>query len=283
MGQLKYNVYRLLNNLVPQSSQQVLGRSRYLRPVRDHFFRSEGVPNVATDTIEFEKRIFRFSAPYQTLAHAKTGIESRLSRLILAHCVDGARCIDVGANYGFISIIMSLAVGPRGRVFSFEPDPFVFNVLEKNISDNNLRNICSVYQKAVGAEPDTRRSGDYKGIPSVTRITIDEFMATQSHAVELIKVDVDGDDFEVLVGAQRVLNEFHPIVIVEMTTNEYEIYNLLVDAGYEYILDMNGNPVNPGSWPPNIIAAMVPLHVPARGSLAVGSVQHMPRSAMERV
>jgi hypothetical protein len=93
-------------------------------------------------------------------------------------------------------------------------------------------------------------------------------MRNRSEVVELIKIDVDGDDYGVLLGAQSVLKKFHPVVIVEMTNNESEIYNLLVDAGYEYILDMSGNPVNPLSWPPNVIAAMVPVHVPARGSLA---------------
>jgi FkbM family methyltransferase len=268
MTQLRFHLYELLNNVVPRSTQERLGKSTYLRPLRDTFFRNAGLPNVATDTIEFEKRTFQFSAPYQTLSHAKKGIESRLSRLILAHCGHGACCIDVGANYGFLSIIMSLAVGPHGRVFSFELDPFVFNVLEKNISDNQLGNICSVYHAAVGSEQAARPDSEYNGISQVKSVTIDEFWRNRSEVVELIKIDVDGDDYDVLLGAQRVLKEFHPVVIVEMTRNEFEIYKLLVDAGYECLLDMDGNPVNPPSWPPNIIAAMMPVHIPPRGSLA---------------
>ena len=268
MTQLRYQLYELLNNLVPRSTQQRLGQSRYLRPLRDNFFRSAGSPNIANDSVVFEGRTFQFSAPYQVLARAKSGIEPRLSRLILSHSREGACCIDVGANYGFLSIMMSLAVGPAGKVFSFEPDPFVFRVLEKNISDNSLKSICSVYEAAVVAE---HEAGEHhEAIPSATLIKIDEFMSTRSEVVELLKIDVDGGDYGVLLGAQSVLKRFHPVVIVEMTSNESEIYNLLVDAGYEYILDMRGNPVNPSYWPPNVIAAMMPVQVPARGSLAKG-------------
>ena len=49
--------------------------------------------------------------------------------------------IDIGANIGLISLCSSTIVGEGGMVISFEPNPEIFNFLEKNVKINHFKNI----------------------------------------------------------------------------------------------------------------------------------------------
>src|SRR5215471_2044376 len=56
----------------------------------------------------------------------------------------GQTVVDVGAQVGFYTIRAAWAVGPTGRVFSLEPDPVTFLLLEANIRDNGLQNVRAI-------------------------------------------------------------------------------------------------------------------------------------------
>jgi hypothetical protein len=85
--------------------------------------------------------------------------------------------------------------------------------------------------------------------------------------VDMVKVDVDGADYDVLWGGRDVLARFHPLLVVEMEAKQDEIYRLVKQLGYTQCLGMQGEHVVPGKWPPNLIAGTGSLEIPGRGAL----------------
>jgi FkbM family methyltransferase len=66
----------------------------------------------------------------------------------------GSTVVDVGANQGLYSLLFSKLVGPQGRVFSFEPDPALFQSLQNNCYRNGATNI-KYFNCALGAQVET--------------------------------------------------------------------------------------------------------------------------------
>ena len=63
----------------------------------------------------------------------------------------GDTFIDIGANFGYFSLVASALVGDKGHVFSFEPEAYNYNALCNNININKFKNI-KAYNIALGKE-----------------------------------------------------------------------------------------------------------------------------------
>jgi hypothetical protein len=152
-----------------------------LRPARER--------ELFSGTVEFERLSFRFSAPLQILAQARArGIEARISRFIMSECGEGAVAVDVGANCGFLSLVMGLSAGPGGRVISFERDPFFYGALTENLRTNHLEGSCTAIHCAAGTGEGATQSVDsVVERPGLTRL-------------DFLKVDTEGFDERVLRG-----------------------------------------------------------------------------------
>lgn len=269
-GRARRALYRRVLSKIPRGAQTALGSSRLLRPIRDWLFRTGGRPRLFEGKIRFENLSFRFAAPLRTLHVAETkGIESRISRLAMSQCFPGAVCLDVGANYGFISLVMALSAAPHGRVFSFEPARFIFDALLSNGRTNGLEGVC----RPVNAFVTDRPHPPTENAPSVS---VDEFVESEKlPRVDFIKIDTDGGDAAVLRGAARTLARFHPIVVVELTSRQTRehpwIYERLRSEGYS-CADTSGNAVVPPAWPTNVFASVEGLlRPPPRGSFAAAA------------
>src|SRR5277367_1994764 len=67
--------------------------------------------------------------------------EPEVVRSIQKHVMPGTTVLDIGAQSGFYSLLLSRLVGPDGMVFAFEPLPANFRILEENVSMNNIQNV----------------------------------------------------------------------------------------------------------------------------------------------
>jgi FkbM family methyltransferase len=129
--------------------------------------------------------------------------------------------LDVGANIGYYTLILARLVGPRGRVFSFEPDPGNFALLKKNVEANGYKNVVLV-NAALSDQPATLKlylseenRGDHRIYPSddqrraiqIPAITVDDYFAGLSDEIAFIKMDVQGAEAKVLTGMKRLLEE----------------------------------------------------------------------------
>jgi FkbM family methyltransferase len=126
----------------------------------------------------------------------------------------GGVVIECGAHHGAQSILLSRWVGPQGKVVAVEPMPENVSILKKNIELNGLSNVV-VVDKAVGSSRDYKlsmgqnsnssvRSSEKNSI-SVEGITLDGLADKLKIAPTLLKIDVEGYEYEILEGSRSIL------------------------------------------------------------------------------
>jgi FkbM family methyltransferase len=135
-----------------------------------------------------------------------------VSRLILP----GDVVFDIGANIGYWTIALSELVGRSGKVVAFEPDPENFRILTENVRLNHATNV-EAHNLALSSIDGTRllhrslyNSGDYSLLPvsderdsvEVECRRLDRFCAETGLMPSFVKMDVQGHEAEVLLGAR---------------------------------------------------------------------------------
>lgn len=143
--------------------------------------------------------------------------------------------LDVGANIGFFSLLFA-RIFPACEIHSFEPNPYAFGRLQKNLQANpNLRERVAVFGYALG---DSEKRAELTTLPGaaghawgrigiprrngmvtydVAETCIDRLYDANSTPVRLIKIDVEGYELPVLEGARSVIAKFHPIIVFEVS------------------------------------------------------------------
>jgi FkbM family methyltransferase len=124
--------------------------------------------------------------------------------------------VDVGANIGYLTITGAKAVGPNGKVFSFEAHPRIFGYLQENVALNGLSNVTA-RNVAVGNTNGTvdllECPGDDSqscvahgnGAVAIPMVSLDDIFPNPE-PVALLKIDVEGYEKFVLEGADRLLS-----------------------------------------------------------------------------
>jgi FkbM family methyltransferase len=136
----------------------------------------------------------------------------------------GAVVYDVGANVGFYTLLAAKLTGPTGRVYSFEPLPRNLQFLNRHVALNGLNNV-RVFAGAVADRPGVARFDD-SGIPEMAHIAADGALEVATFQLDdllekgairppnVIKIDVEGAEVEVLKGAQRLLAQNRPRLLL---------------------------------------------------------------------
>jgi len=188
--------------------------------------------------------------------------EEALVRFILDTVQDGWNVFDVGANIGYVALLIASRT-PAGRVYAFEPLPSNFACLQENADRNKMPNLhCEL--RALGettkqmtfhyrAEALTAGGSIVNSVPygvdkaimttEVAVIPGDEYM--REHAVQrldLVKIDVEGAEGLVLRGMLQTLRTYRPLVVVELHSFEGstapDVPAFLSDLGYNcHMLD----------------------------------------------
>lgn len=180
-----------------------------------------------------------------------------VTRLIVQRLVaSGDACLDVGANVGGISFLMAASAGVNGRVLSFEPSPSTFARLQRNIQLNpQLKGRLTALQVGVADKAGELRLVEDDVVPgnaalyqtggiAVPVVTLDKAVADHGFdQISFIKIDVEGMEYEVLLGATETLKRSMPVMYLEtMAQNEDArgspqfalIEQLLLPLGYQF-------------------------------------------------
>ena len=256
---MRYAIYRRLRSVFSQRFLSRLGGARQLNSLKRWLMGSESMPTLMEGEITWEDLGFFFAAPMEIYLGAQSGgIENRICRLARRTLLDASSpvtAIDVGANYGFISMVMGKSMDRMSRLISIEVDTNIAVVLEKTIAQNNLSCLSTIVPKKAGSKMED------------DQITLEGLLIGQPFPpVRFIKIDVDGGDYHVLVGTENLLRICTPIVVIEMTAYQQEIYDMLKTLGYRYFIGQDNKPVVAGIWPANLIASMEQVFIPARSS-----------------
>lgn len=132
----------------------------------------------------------------------------------------GQVVLDIGAFLGTYAILEARRVGPQGRVLAFEPSPSTFMLLQRHLTMNGLRTPQAEARcAAVGAATGERQlmtwddepyrnqvaPAGVAGVP-VVAVTLDDVMRGEDRLPDWIRMDVQGQEFEVLRGARELLH-----------------------------------------------------------------------------
>jgi FkbM family methyltransferase len=180
----------------------------------------------------------------------------------------GMTVCDIGANAGFYTIALSRYVGPKGSVVAFEPLPQNLRKLRRHLDLNNIENVmvgeCALADEkgtasfALGDSDFTGRlSHDGGGAFTVATVSLDEVIAEdQLTDPSFLKIDVEGAEAKVLLGARQLVQRSHPTMLIAIHGGSAarDCFSILQTGGYA-ITSLAGDAVeNAEAMPSEIIA-----------------------------
>lgn len=174
----------------------------------------------------------------------------------------GDLVIDIGANIGDTTVPMALAASNNGIALGFDPNPFVYKILEKNSSlnkekqhiiplpyaitvhDEEFYYISSEASFANGAISPTRESMHGKFIfpDKIKGINLQALLENKYNDklsnFSFIKIDTEGYDKEILKSISDLIRKYKPVIVAESFGNSVpeakeELYNVIEKHGYE--------------------------------------------------
>ena len=166
---------------------------------------------------------------------------------------EGEVFLDVGAHIGKYTLQLARVVGKSGLVIAVEPHPRNYDVLMRNIRENNFENIIALniaawnYDgeielfpgKSSGLHSVKRSLQEQQGVSSekpplkVKAKRLDDVLETIGADVDWIKIDVEGAEIEVLQGLEKTLKKNHPKLIIESwRPNQKKVRKLMEKFGY---------------------------------------------------
>ena len=158
------------------------------------------------------------------------------TELIRKYLKKDSNCIDIGANLGHI-LMEIVAAAPNGKHYAFEPIPHLYEALKSTYTKNT-----TVYNYALSSKKGSTTFNYYPGRPAVsgfkernnqigqqpTLISVNieklDDLIPENLKIDLIKIDVEGAEYEVLQGAKAVLKRNKPIVLFECGIGGADVY-----------------------------------------------------------
>jgi FkbM family methyltransferase len=169
----------------------------------------------------------------------------------------GMTVLDIGANIGFYTVLLARLVGSKGRVFSFEPDPENFRhlvsctrnypqvVTEQCAVGSKSGTITLYHSRFMNVDHRTYQCNDDRIPVQVQCITIDEYIP-KDLTIDFIKLDVQGYEYNVLLGAQErvrrsptiaLLVEYWPYGLATAGIRPNDLLNFLEQTGLHPVLE----------------------------------------------
>ncbi|MBU2634018.1 MAG: FkbM family methyltransferase [Nanoarchaeota archaeon] len=184
---------------------------------------------------------------------------------------EGDVVLDIGANIGYYALIFAKLVGPKGKVFAFEPDPENFALLNKNIKINEYKNVVLI-NKAVSNETgeiklylNEYNKANHQIYPSknhrksilIQTTRLDDFFKDYKGKIDFVKIDIEGAEYLAIQGMSNLLNknknikiitEFYPCWLENFNVKSEEYLKLLSKHGFK-LYNLNKNAVKKTSIP----------------------------------
>jgi len=147
----------------------------------------------------------------------------------------GMTVIDVGANFGYFSVLFGALVEDTGHVYSVEPNPVVATRLRRSVDLNGFTSRTTIVEAAAGAVHGTEvilyaphgepknatvvSSSDMASLEQgttykVPQVRLDEVASGSPH-IDFVKIDAEGAEEGVIAGMTRILKRDHPGLLLE--------------------------------------------------------------------
>jgi FkbM family methyltransferase len=157
--------------------------------------------------------------------------ERDVTALFRASLGPGMSVVDIGANIGYFTLLAASLVGPQGRVLAIEPNPRNVRLLEASRRANDFRHV-TIAQTAAGRETGllvlntSYSNGTTSDLPAdlaqffaaeaVPAMRLDSLLDRET-PVDFIKVDVEGAEFNALLGGEATIRRWRPLLVSEFS------------------------------------------------------------------
>ncbi len=177
----------------------------------------------------------------------------------------GTCAIDIGANYGQMTVEYGKLVGAEGAVYSFEAQQKVFEILEKNVKANQLNNVHLFYNAVYNTdgdvmyfpEPDFTRFSTLGSFSLDPKATAGTPVTTKSidsidfsRRISFMKIDIQGADIFAMRGAIQTIRKHQMPILFEFeqqfqdqfSTSFQDYVDFVAEIGYRFaatLMDIN--------------------------------------------
>jgi FkbM family methyltransferase len=276
-------VHKLIEKL--DNVEKIAAASKFRRMLIHPFkyFNAIAFREVIYKRKKIEKKVLSttfFNTKMQLLLPSSTDIyltggkshdsEIRLAKFLINNLEAADSFVDVGAHYGYFTLLGSKLVGDNGNVYSFEASPSTFTILSENTQHKN--NIKS-FNLAVSDEVTMLKFYEFPNLYSeyntldinqfkhekwfaeykpkeinIQSIILDDFLADKDIHPKIFKIDVEGAEKRVINGLQNYLTENAPLIVMEYLSKardnkeHQEASKKLSSLGYfPFVIDKLGN------------------------------------------
>ena len=156
---------------------------------------------------------------------------------------EGSIVYDIGAHVGFYTLLSSSLVGPKGKVFSFEPSPRNIHYLKQHLRLNGCDNVRIIEAAVTDKDgiaffeectPSLLGHISINGNLKVKTLSLDSlFLKGEIPVPDYIKIDAEGSELLILAGAKNILTNYNPMLILSI--HSPELYN----GCYEFLKFLN--------------------------------------------
>lgn len=172
--------------------------------------------------------------------------------------VNPGDCVaDIGANIGYHTLTLSRLVGKLGKVYSFEPETDNFRLLQKNIKENNVKNVDMIKMGISNKKDNVKLNFGEKthgggtilnyqinyGFEIIKTITLDDFF--KGKKIDFLKLDIEWAELKAFEGGKKtlkkvkgIITEFMPDSLISVGINPLKFIEILEKGGFNlYAID----------------------------------------------
>ena len=214
--------------------------------------------------------------------------EPECSEFVIKHLDPQKDALDIGANIGLYTVLMSSLASGGSRVLAVEPTPGALRYLRQNIARNSCDHAVIVFEGVAANEKgrvsiktipgmeeysSIRKNITHAWLPDkactaveVESITVDSLVEKHQLTPGFMKIDTEGAEYLVLSGAERTLTQYRPIILAEVVDQflsdfghrSEDVVDLLENSGYRVV---------------NVKMPNVPVKRPFRGEIVALPIQ----------
>lgn len=195
--------------------------------------------------------------------------EIRLAKYFIRQIQEGQIVLDIGTHFGYYALLAHHLVGQKGRVIGIEAAPAIWKIATKNAADKSalvIFNCAATSKKEIVSffefpilyseyntiYPNQFEDAAWLAENKPQKVTVngnpmDDLMQELNVIPDFIKIDVEGAEYDVIVGLQEIAQTNSPVIAMEYLVDERsnqahkKAINLLKSYGYQvHLIDEQG-------------------------------------------
>ncbi len=187
-----------------------------------------------------------------TYVDEKNFEEPYIIKFLLNNVKEGDTFFDLGAHFGYFTLLAHKLVGSSGKIISFEPSPVPLNYLRKNIKLNKIENVTIVpmlvfdkkgelnfyFSGFGGTKSSLKKCSELPFVKKIRGINLDDYCMEENMEPNFVKIDIEGAELLAIKGFQKILRQKEIKILLELhpkilgSSDIKKLVNLFGDLGY---------------------------------------------------